>query len=146
MVLQTRGSSALSKAERRLALLKSLDDNLDLGSGLTVPAYTSLIEKNRATLEAYNTLLSNVEASRQLVNQMDADLSAMSERMLTGVAAKYGRNSVEYTKAGGSARKRKRSTAAVIQVPRATISEPQEVGANSIDIETKPTSLLTLDH
>ncbi|MBL1174780.1 hypothetical protein [Pantanalinema sp. GBBB05] len=133
MVLQTRGSSALSKAQRRLALLKSLDINLDLGSGLTVAAYTNLIEENRATLEAYNTLLSNAEEYRQRLNQMDAALSAMSERMLTGVAAKYGRTSVEYTKAGGSARKRKRSTGST--VPAA--EPPQRTSTNGFYTEAK---------
>ncbi|MEH2149048.1 hypothetical protein [Nostoc sp.] len=34
MSLRTRGSAAVDKAQLRLALLKSVDENLDLGHGL----------------------------------------------------------------------------------------------------------------
>ncbi|MHC0064532.1 hypothetical protein ACWATR_16785 [Nostoc sp. UIC 10890] len=40
MSLKTRGSAAVDKAQLRLALLKSIDKNLDLGHGLTIEAYT----------------------------------------------------------------------------------------------------------
>ena len=35
MSLRTRGSAAVDKAQLRLALLKSIDESLDLGHGLT---------------------------------------------------------------------------------------------------------------
>jgi hypothetical protein len=92
MALKTRGSAALDKAQRRLALLKSIENNLDLGYGLTVAAYGQLIDQTRAMLEAHNTLLSEIEESG---------------RMLSGVATRYGRNSMQYLKAGGSNRMRK---------------------------------------
>ena len=38
MSLKTRGSAAIDKAQLRLALLKSIDENLDLGHGLTIEA------------------------------------------------------------------------------------------------------------
>ncbi|MCC5626833.1 hypothetical protein LC613_00950 [Nostoc sphaeroides CHAB 2801] len=106
MSLRTRGSAAVDKAQLRLALLKSIDENLDLGHGLTIEAYNHLVNTTRATLEAHNTLVSNLEESRKTVIQMDKTLSEMSERMLSGVATIYGRNSVEYSKAGGSNGKR----------------------------------------
>ena len=107
MSLKTRGSAALDKAQRRLALLKSIDANLDLGPGLTIQAYSRLIETTRAKLEAHNTLLSDLDESRTTMTQMDKALSEMSERMLSAVAVRYGRNSIQYAKAGGSNRKRK---------------------------------------
>ena len=113
MPLKTRGSSALDKAQRRLALLKSIDETLDLGHGLTLEFYTRLIDTTRATLEAHNTLLANLTESRKTVTQMDKDLSALSERMLSGVAALYGKSSIEYAKAGGSNRKRSKSSTPV---------------------------------
>ncbi|MBC1220735.1 hypothetical protein GNF10_05860 [Nostoc sp. UCD121] len=106
MSLRTRGSAAVDKAQLRLALLKSIDENLDLGHGLTIEAYNHLVNITRATLEAHNTLVSNLEESRKTVTQMDKTLSEMSERMLSGVATIYGRNSIEYSKAGGSNGKR----------------------------------------
>ncbi|MCC5629061.1 hypothetical protein LC613_13655 [Nostoc sphaeroides CHAB 2801] len=116
MSLKTRGSAAVDKAQRRLALLKSINENLDLGHGLSIEAYTRLIDNTRATLEAHNTLLSNLEESRKTMTQMDNALSELSERMLTGVATVYGRNSMEYSKAGGSSRKRSASKKSISQV------------------------------
>jgi hypothetical protein len=53
--------------------------------------------------------------------------SKLSERMLNGVAAIYGKNSMEYSKAGGSNRKRgKQSTsqvAPVVEVPTTQTAE-----------------------
>ena len=96
MPFKTRGSNSLDKAQRRLALLKSIDENLDLGTGLTIEAYSRLIEMTRATLETHNTLASNLDESRQTVAQLDKDLSDLSARMLSGVASIYGKNSIEY--------------------------------------------------
>lgn len=101
-MVQTRGSDALDKAQRRIALMKSIDENLDLGNDLTIAAYNKLIEESRAALEAHNTLKSQYEASCDKMKEIDKTLSSFSGRMLAGVAAKYGRNSVEYIKAGGS--------------------------------------------
>ncbi|MFS0513625.1 hypothetical protein ACEYW6_02725 [Nostoc sp. UIC 10607] len=117
MSLRTRGSAAVDKAQRRLALLKSINENLDLGHGLSIEAYTRLIDNTRAMLEAHNTLLSNLDESRKTITQMDNALSELSERMLTGVATIYGRNSMEYSKAGGSIRKRSASKKSISQAP-----------------------------
>lgn len=114
MPLKTRGSAALDKAQRRLALLKSIDEHLDLGHGLTLEAYTHLIDATRATLKAHNTLVSHLDESRQTITQMDRALSQLSERMLNGIASIYGKNSIEYTKAGGSNRKRSKAATPVL--------------------------------
>lgn len=111
MPFKTRGSAALDKAQRRLALLKSIDEVLDLGHGLNIESYTQLIEQTRTTLESHNTLLSEVEESRKTVAQLDKTLSELSGRMLSGVAIRYGRDSIQYAKAGGSNRKRKSKAA-----------------------------------
>ena len=106
MSLKTRGSAVLDKAQRRLAQLKAIDENLDLGLGLTIAAYGQLIDRNRAMLEAHNTMVANIAESCRAMNQMDSDLADLSERMLRGVGIRYGKNSLEYVKAGGSNRKR----------------------------------------
>jgi uncharacterized protein YoxC len=107
MPIKTRGSAALDKAERRLASLKSIDVQLDLGHGLTLEAYDRMIEETRDLLSAHNTLLSEIEESRKTVAQVEKALSDLSSRMLSGVATRYGRNSIQYLKAGGSARSRR---------------------------------------
>ncbi|MBN3950496.1 MAG: hypothetical protein HWQ38_30135 [Nostoc sp. NMS7] len=125
MSLRTRGSAAVDKAQRRLALLKSIHENLDLGHGLSIEAYTSLIANTRATLETHNTLLSNLEESRKTITQMDKGLSELSERMLSGVATIYGKKSMEYSKAGGSSRKRsKKSISQVPSVVAVSVTQP----------------------
>ena len=110
MGLKTRGSAQIDKAQRRMALIKSIEENLDLGYGLTVPNYAGLIEETRTALETYNTLLPQVDEARATVERLEKELGEMSERMLSGVAMKYGKSSVQYAKAGGSNRKRSKSS------------------------------------
>ena len=114
MVLKTRGSCPLDKAQRRLANLKSIDEPLNLGHDLTITTYTQLIDTTRAALDAHNTLVSNIHKSRRNLTQLEKALSEMSGRMLMGIAAKYGRTSLQYTKAGGSIRKDSRSSIAKV--------------------------------
>ncbi|MFN6561879.1 MAG: hypothetical protein RMY28_019075 [Nostoc sp. ChiSLP01] len=133
MSLQTRGSAALDKAQRRLALLKSINENLDLGHGLSIEAYSRYIDDTRATLEAHNTLLSNLDESRKTMDRKDKGLSELSERMLSAIASIYGRNSIEYLKAGGSSRKGSKSKKSITQVPSVVAvpsNEPIQIATN----------------
>ncbi len=106
MALKTRGSASIDKAQRRIANLKSIDENLDLGYGLTIENYSTAIEAILTALDSHNTLISNLDASRKNVAELEKALSSLSERMLSGVATKYGKDSIEYSKAGGSNRRR----------------------------------------
>lgn len=109
MPFRKRSSPTVEKAERRLASLKSIDLSLDLGSGLTLQAYTNGIERARERLNTYNTMLSNLT---QIYNEMleaEQILADLNVRMLTGVLTKYGRNSTEYEMAGGKRTRQKRS-------------------------------------
>ena len=128
MVLRTRGSVTLDKAQRRLANLKSIDENLNLGHGLTITTYTQLIETTREALDAHNTLVSNIDASRRHLTELEKALSAMSERMLMGVGTKYGRTSFQYGKAGGSIRKSRRTS--ITEVAEAIQPMPPAVMTN----------------
>ncbi len=118
MALQTRGSASIDKAQRRLANLKSIDENLDLGYGLTIDNYADAIESIRTALDKHNTLISNLDESRKNVTELEKALSSLSERMLSGVATKYGKDSIQYSKAGGSNRRRGSAN------PPATTSNP----------------------
>ncbi|WP_298913670.1 hypothetical protein [uncultured Nostoc sp.] len=143
MSLRTRGSAAVDKAQLRLALLKSVEENLDLGHGLTIEAYNHLINTTRATLEAHNTLVSNLEESRKTVTQMDKALSEMSERMLSGVATVYGRNSIEYSKAGGSNGKRnKQSSSKVAPLVAVLANQPAQAAIANASTNGKSTTPL----
>ena len=119
MTDRTRGSATLDKAQRRLAQLESVDEHLDLGFGLTLAAYGQLVDKTREALQAHNVLLSDVAESRKRLGQLETDLADLSERMLRGVGIRYGKNSIEYDKAGGSNRKRSRSRSTLELEPAA---------------------------
>jgi len=116
-----KGSADFAKAIKRLAAMKSIDEKLDLGNGLTLAAYNSTIEKTKNTLDAYNKQLSLADGA---LNDLMADeevLRDWNERMLTGIATRYGKDSSEYEKAGGTKKsdiKRKKATSATA-VPKA---------------------------
>lgn len=91
----------LDKARTRLAALKSIDPTLDFGDGITVAAFEAQVDLLAAKVGTYNTALSTVDdryndclAQRDLVRDLH-------ERVLTGVATKYGKKSSQYEMAGG---------------------------------------------
>jgi hypothetical protein len=131
MSLKTRGSAVLDKAQRRLAQLKAIDENLDLGLGLTVAAYGQLIDRNRAKLEAHNTMVANIAESCRAMNQMDSELADLSERMLRGVAIRYGKDSLEYLKAGGSNRKRGKTQLSLSDRETADSTDSSTIGSGN---------------
>ena len=91
----------LDKARTRLAAVKSIDAALDLGNGVTVANFKTEVDTLTSNLEAYNTALSTVD---DLYNVCIAQLDVIkdwNERVLIGVANKYGKNSSEYEMAGG---------------------------------------------
>ena len=94
-------NSHYDEAIARCSALKSIN-NLDLGNGLTVAIYETAILDLRDKLNDYNTHLSLVDEKRNSVNESEKTLRDLSERMLSGVASKYGKNSEEYEKAGGT--------------------------------------------
>jgi hypothetical protein len=61
MARRKRTSVVLEKAVRRAAGINSIASNLDLGNGLTLPAFSSLIEKMRTRENAYNSALSSLD-------------------------------------------------------------------------------------
>ncbi|MEB3291587.1 MAG: hypothetical protein VKJ24_00360 [Synechococcales bacterium] len=122
MVVKTRGSTAIDKAQRRMASLKSIDEALDLGYDLNLENYTQLIEATRQQVEQYNVLLSHLEDARHSVLAMEEQLSTFSERMLAGILVKYGRDSKEYSKAGGATRRGKPTQTALPPIASSPIS------------------------
>lgn len=96
-----RRSATTDKADARATALSSINPALELGESLTLAAYKAKIAITRTALEAYNTLLSNADAALVALEQSESELADLSERMLKGVASEFGRDSVEYEKAGG---------------------------------------------
>jgi hypothetical protein len=114
MARRKRGSVVLEKAEQRLAGLMSINQSLDLGSDLTVDAYSELILSLREQLLTYNQALATIDYTQDLVKELEGQVGTLSEKMLLGVAAKYGKDSAEYGKAGGVRRSSRRRRTKVV--------------------------------
>lgn len=96
-----KASDVIDKAASRLSQLRSISPNLDLGKGMTVQAFSDVIATARDRVSAYNTTLSHLNADRAAMQEAEKAVSEMSEKMLIGVAFEYGKDSSEYSMAGG---------------------------------------------
>ncbi|MEH1821839.1 MAG: hypothetical protein V7L31_22630 [Nostoc sp.] len=90
----------LEKAELRAAGLKAIDPSMDFGDDRNLQNMTELIEQYRSKIDAYNTALAVIDSSRTEMGELDKNLSDLTEKMLIGVAFKYGKDSREYEMAG----------------------------------------------
>ncbi|MBW4452472.1 MAG: hypothetical protein KME55_07125 [Nostoc indistinguendum CM1-VF10] len=119
MARKKRNSRTLGKAEVRLASIKSISQTLDVGESLTVKDYTEKIESLRKSLEAYNTTLSTIDVLLTQIVENEQDLADYSEKILRGIAYKYGNNSHEYQMAGGIRKSdRKRTVRQSVLLPK----------------------------
>ena len=101
----------LAKMRGRATGFKSIDPKLDLGDGLSVKMFTEKVDTLQQMLDTYNTLLADADELLNRLNDAEKSLSEFSERVLLAVAAKYGKDSHEYQRAGGVRRRdRKRPT------------------------------------
>lgn len=101
MARQKRISKVIDKAQHRAAGLASIHPDLDLGNSLGLATYKAMITETRNKLEAYNNALSVADAANNALKQSERELAMTTERMLVGVAFKYGKDSSEYEMAGG---------------------------------------------
>ena len=101
MSRQKRTSRILEKAELRSSGLKAIDSNMDFGDNCDLQNLTKSIEQLRTMLDAYNIALTMIDSSKNKIDEMEKTLNNLTDRMVRGVAFKYGKNSSEYEMAGG---------------------------------------------
>lgn len=130
MTRRKKSSITLEKAERRIAGLRSINASLDLGNGLSVDAYNTLIEDVRSKLSTYNTTLSTVDKIYNMLLEAERSLGDYSEHILMGVGTRYGKSSDEYEMAGG-VRKSERRRAKRGNDGASTMTTANEAGVNS---------------
>ncbi|MBE9007863.1 hypothetical protein IQ259_23065 [Fortiea sp. LEGE XX443] len=94
-------SPILTKAELRSSGLKAIDPNIDFGEARNLDNMAQIMQQLRAKIDAYNTALAVINSSRTEIKELEKTLSDLSEKMLIGVAFKYGKDSREYEMAGG---------------------------------------------
>ena len=102
MAFKRRSSQILSDAQTRAANLKSIAPALDLGSGLTLAAYSAKIAAAQNVLDSYNVQLAKADALGNDFKAVEKELRFLSSRMLAGVGVKYGKDSNQYEMAGGT--------------------------------------------
>src|SRR5437868_112263 len=102
MARRRRTSSAIEKATIKLNNLKSISPTLDLGPGLTVADFEQQISGTQAALNDYNQALAALDEKYNVLLSGEKQTNDMSMRMLAGVAARYGKNSDQYEKGGGT--------------------------------------------
>ncbi|QFS43364.1 hypothetical protein GXM_00837 [Nostoc sphaeroides CCNUC1] len=98
----------LERAVRRAASINSIDPKLDLGNGLTLPAFSTLIETMRSKENAYNSALSSLDKLYREMLETEDELGDMTEHMLMAVGTRYGKSSIEYGMAGGVPKNQRR--------------------------------------
>jgi ABC-type hemin transport system substrate-binding protein len=101
MSRQKRTSRILEKVQLRSAGLKSIVPNIKFDENYNLEKLIESIEQLRNKLDVYNTALSVVDSSKTEIEEMEKNLSQLSEKMLMVVAIKYGKDSREYEMAGG---------------------------------------------
>ena len=97
-----RTSSVIARANVRSNNLKAVSPTLDLGGGLTVAAFDALIAQTEAAQDDYNQTVASLDEKSNTLDALLKQTRDMTSRMLAGVGARYGRNSIEYEKAGGA--------------------------------------------
>ncbi|MGV0105234.1 hypothetical protein [Nostoc sp. DSM 114167] len=101
MPRQKRTYRVLEKAELRIAGLKAIDPTMDFGDTRNLQNVAQVIQQYRSKIDAYNTTLAVIDSYKSEMKELEKTLSDLSEKMLLGVAFKYGKDSHEYQMAGG---------------------------------------------
>lgn len=97
-----KASRVLTKAEKRLAGMRTINTQLSFSEGISVPVLEIKIVTVREKLAAYNELLSQVDEAYDEILNAEQDLSDLSSKLLAGVGMQYGKNSREYETIGGA--------------------------------------------
>lgn len=102
MARRKRKSDALENATARAEALATIDPKLSFSDELSLKLYNEQIDETRATLNAYNSFLASADVELVKLAQQERELRDLSERMLEGVSSRFGKNSEQYQKAGGT--------------------------------------------
>jgi hypothetical protein len=99
-------SRSYERIYRRLRGMKAIDPQMDLGNGLTIENIELLTNELRDAMNSYNDRLAEAELIRSDLEELEKQANDVAERIFTGVATKYGRDSKEYQRVGGKRKSR----------------------------------------
>jgi hypothetical protein len=102
MPRQRKTAHVAEKIEHRLAGLRAIDPNLDLGEGCSVATIQNTVEQLREKVNAYNDALALIDSTQIDIENLEKQLNQLSQKAMLGIAFKYGKDSDEYRLAGGT--------------------------------------------
>ncbi|MDZ7959974.1 MAG: hypothetical protein RMY34_19170 [Aulosira sp. DedQUE10] len=94
-------SSFLEKTEQRAIGLQSIDPNLDFGDAISLKDLSELTKKLRDEINRYNKVLDSLDPIKENIEALEKTIRETSERLVSGVVLKYGKDSREYELTGG---------------------------------------------
>ena len=97
-----RRSSVIEKGRKRCDAVCTIDAKLDLGEELTAAAYKQKIQAGTDQLAEYNALLIQADEAATELDVLETEIAALNRRILKGIASRYGEDSAEYGKTGGT--------------------------------------------
>ena len=101
MPRQKRSSKVVEYVEKRMTTLASINiPKSGLSDDLNLDALTSSIDLTRAKINQYNAALTVADQLSSEVKELEKSLLTLNDRMLSMIAAKYGRSSAEYQMVG----------------------------------------------
>jgi hypothetical protein len=101
MPRQKRTSPVLEKTERRVIGFKSIDSSLDFGDSISLDNLIQLTGQLRHQIDQYNMMLTALDSAKAKIETLEKSICETSERLVSGVVLKYGKDSREYEMIGG---------------------------------------------
>lgn len=95
-------SRSMDEAVQKIAGMKTIDPDLDLGNGASVDAGNTLLDAARTALENYNMALAAADDKLNDFVAADKAVQAFNKKILPAIGLKYGTDSSEYEMAGGT--------------------------------------------
>ena len=102
MLRVKNNTTVFNKASTRLQGLMAIDPAFDLGNGLSVTAVEAALDEARIKHAAYKREVSILEEKQTEFGDAAKGLNDLITRILAGVGAKFGKDSVEYAQLGGT--------------------------------------------
>lgn len=101
MTRKKKTSTVLEKTEQKVIGFKSIDSNLDFGDSISLNHLTQLTGQLRNQLDQYNMMLTALDSAKAEMKTLEKTIRKTSERLVSGVVFKYGKDSREYEMIGG---------------------------------------------
>ncbi|MFN6473946.1 MAG: hypothetical protein RMY36_030320 [Nostoc sp. SerVER01] len=101
MPRKQKTSPQLEKTEQKIIGFKSINSSLDFGDSISLNHLTELAEELHNEIDQYNMMLTALDSAKAKIQTLEKTIREISERLVSGVALKYGKDSREYEMTGG---------------------------------------------